>query len=357
MNEVRETEKGILDAVSPTEIYDAINTQFIDHNFDGKGNCLIGAMHGNRLTDVEEFLGRVEKTEDLAFAKDGKVFKELALAGYFQEMPSLRAQEQWGWEYSPKVKLFFEEAKSLGNMFFKVPHLPAWHSTEGEIFNHWIQRLRQRLRSKEFKAQLHQQGFRTARRFRRLRKNVEKLFALYSRVLVVRLDLLFHGREVGLDEAQQFYAKFVNNQRHNKLFRDLLWSVRRLDFGVIREHHHFHVVLFFDGSKVWKDAYLGEQLGEYWKKVTNGLGHYHNCNRDKSRYKRLGIGMISHDDVERRDNLLLALAYLTKKDQLLWVPTGQKVRAIESGRLRDRKHSGKGRPRRSTADADESGET
>lgn len=64
--------------------------------------------------------------------------------------------------------------------------------------------------------------------------------------------------------------------------------------------------------------------------------------------------MIWHADTAMRENLLVALRYLVKKDQLLWVKPGQRVRAIECGRPDPKGHSGKGRPRRSNPSDDRS---
>jgi hypothetical protein len=49
-----------------------------------------------------------------------------------------------------------------------------------------------------------------------------------------------------------------------------------------------------------------------------GRGGYWNCNAEKSRYKRLGIGMIEHDDQQKREVLLRdVISYLAKTDQQL----------------------------------------
>lgn len=347
MSKEHDDEDDTLKHLLNSDVYDAINTQFLDDDFDGKGGTLIGSMYGNQLKEIEEFVERVESSGDLAFEVSGKTCKELPHAATFYRMPGFLGQEEWGWSYSPRVQLFYEAAKELPAMRFKYPLAPSIGGTEADVFNRFIEHLRKLCGSARFKDQLRQQGFRTSRRYRKLKAYVEKLFSLYSRLLVVRIDLLYHGEDVSLEQAQGDFARLVNNRRHNKIFEHLVGSIKRLEFGAVRDHHHFHVVFFFDGAEVRNDVYLAEQIGQYWKKVTGGKGHYHNCNREKvHRYRRVGIGMISHDDWEKRENLLLALAYLTKKDQLLWVKGDQKVRAIECGRLIGREHSGRGRPRR-----------
>ncbi|PUA19193.1 hypothetical protein C7W93_04705 [Glaciimonas sp. PCH181] len=82
--------------------------------------------------------------------------------------------------------------------------------------------------------------------------------------------------------------------------------------------HHSHCILFFDGSKVLKDAYLAALIGRYWVDfITAGRGTFFDCNAEKGKYKYLGIGMISLGDDELRANLLRVVKHLTKKDQYL----------------------------------------
>lgn len=354
MSKESDSAKDELPRLPVTEIYDAIDTQFIEHDFDRKGTYLIGSLYGNRLKDIETFVDVVGSTSEPAFERVGKKLKQLPLGRYFREMSGFMGHEEYGWTFSPKVTLFFEAAKEVPNLRFKYPEAPYDDRTEGEVFNWFIEHMREQYKSRSFRNELRQQDFRSARRARKLKEYVNNLFSIYSRMLVIRIDLLYHGGDVSLEQALADFAKLVNNRRHNSVFEHQVGYIRRLEFGAVRDHHHFHVVFFFDGAKVRNDIYLAEKIGQYWRKVTEGRGHFHNCNREKHKYRRLGVGMISHDDTVMRDNLMVALAYLTKKDQLLWVPLGQKVRAIECGRLTGRAHSGKGRPRRSAYTGGES---
>lgn len=66
---------------------------------------------------------------------------------------------------------------------------------------------------------------------------------------------------------------------------------------------------FFSSCKRW----LQVRYGAYWvEMITKGQGTYWDCNRDVSKYKRCGIGMISWNDTQKLQCLLVdVLPYLT----------------------------------------------
>lgn len=344
----KEEREEAQDDLNFQEIYRAVNLDFIEDDFDGNGTPLIGEMHGNLLATIERFVDEVMESRDLAFTSDGAKLTPLRFARYFPLMPALMRQNRPPWSHSLKVERFFKTAEMLEPLTLRYPQSKAGSMTEGEVFNAFIASLRASCRSTAFRRQLRQQDMRTKRRLEKLRRYIENLFRLYSRILVIRIDFLYKGAgdAITLERVLKDFATLVNNGRHNKIFEHQIGSIRRLEYGV-KDHYHIHAVFIFDGSKVWKDAFIAEMIGAYWVKITEGRGHFHNCNRAKNKYRRLGIGMISHDDAAMRANLMLALAYLCKKDQLLWVEPGQRVRAIECGRLGSRQRSGRGRPRQS----------
>ncbi|VBD54742.1 Uncharacterised protein [Burkholderia pseudomallei] len=81
-------------------------------------------------------------------------------------------------------------------------------------------------------------------------------------------------------------------------------------------------------------AYLGEQVGRCWRDdLTEGKGTYYNCNRHPNRYKRCGIGMIYRRDTIKQGNLLYALGYLTKSEQMVAVKTKKGKRTFFRGEM------------------------
>ncbi|WP_404813808.1 hypothetical protein [Chromobacterium violaceum] len=54
------------------------------------------------------------------------------------------------------------------------------------------------------------------------------------------------------------------------------------------------------------------------KSITREKGTYHNCNRNKARYKHLGIGKIHLNNKEELANLNnVVIFYLIKEDKLI----------------------------------------
>ena len=168
-------------------------------------------------------------------------------------------------------------------------------------------------------------------------------------VLVMRIDFAikpeFH-KKTSLEDMQEYLIKFLNNNRSNKLFMHQVGYIWKLEYGV-RKGHHFHVMLFFDGSKVRQDVVYAKAIGEYWVEViTNGKGVYFNCNHKKADYLYLGIGQVKHSDTEMRKNLLKAANYLCKKEQYLYLQLSKRMRTIGKGQILPPKVSSVGRPRK-----------
>jgi hypothetical protein len=149
---------------------------------------------------------------------------------------------------------------------------------------------------------------------------VGRLFEVYSRLLVIRVDLHFDyeydaWRNIAL--AKKHLDDFFNNMRHNALFKDKVGYVWKLEHGMQRGNH-FHVVLFFDGHHVQRDEWLSHQVCRYWVDVvTKGYGTFYNCNANKDCYLDPCTGVIDYHDTEARQRLLHALSYLTKEDDII----------------------------------------
>lgn len=146
-----------------------------------------------------------------------------------------------------------------------------------------------------------------------------------DRLLVVRVDLGYglNNREgVTAQEAFEEYLQakkdresLFYNIRSNELFEYLVGYVWKLEYG-LNKGFHFHMLFFFDGSKVREDVTLAKMIGEYWQnQITGGRGLYYNCNAFKDDYEKLGIGMINYYDKDLRENLINEVAaYLVKTD-------------------------------------------
>ena len=146
---------------------------------------------------------------------------------------------------------------------------------------------------------------------------IDKLSEHYSKLNVVRVDLSYkkpYSDTITLEEANKDIKHMFNNKRSKpSIFKDQVGYVCKKEYtkdkGV-----HFHAYFFYNGQKVQKSTYKADQIGNYWKdNITKEKGSYHNCHRNE--YKYNGIGMLVHNDEEKRKNLDKAISYSFKDEQ------------------------------------------
>jgi hypothetical protein len=187
------------------------------------------------------------------------------------------------------------------------------------------------------------------KRLESTKKYIDALQEKHSKLCVVRVDLGYkkpHSDSVVLDDANNDFNRMLNNRRGKpSVFKDQVGYMCKKEYtkdkGV-----HFHAVFLYDGQKVQKDAHMGDKIGEYWKELTDGKGSHFNCNRQKYKYK--GVGMINHTDTKKREILdKHVTSYLCKDDKtqdIAPVKNNSKDRAFVRGTMPKSK-STKGRPR------------
>lgn len=174
---------------------------------------------------------------------------------------------------------------------------------------------------KKFKARVSK----TKERHGKWVSQVKKLFQLYPRLIVIRIDLGY--QQDAPSEATSKYLsdldRFINNQRHNNIFDHCVDYIIKTEFGLDKGLHH-HCVFFFDGNKCKKgtDVFRAKKIGVYWRdKITKGFCVYWNCNGKAKEYEAkgiLGIGYIHRDDLLLMENLTeRVLGYLAKAEQFI----------------------------------------
>lgn len=136
---------------------------------------------------------------------------------------------------------------------------------------------------------------------------IDDLFDIYSKMDFIRLDLGYqkeHAREASLEDINQDLTHLLNNRRTKpSIFENMVGYIAKKEFTKDKGPH-IHTVFIFDGQKVSKDAFKGDQIGEYWKnEITGGKGIFHNCNREKGKYEVCALGMIDHTDETKRTAL------------------------------------------------------
>lgn len=189
--------------------------------------------------------------------------------------------------------------------------------------NECVDGIRQEGKSKSFKAQHNSYQRSSNKNYKELTGYVDSLFERHSRLLVLRVDLSYskENSKTTQVQAKRDRERLFENARSNKLFNDMVGYIWKLEHGP-EKGFHYHMMFFFDGSKVREDVTLARRVGEYWADVvTKGRGLYFNCNRVKFAYKSCGIGMVDHGDAELRKGLKRAVIYLTKTDLYMKLQT------------------------------------
>lgn len=172
-----------------------------------------------------------------------------------------------------------------------------------------------------------------------------------SKLCIVRVDLGYKKDDKGnvyisLDEANKDFKHMMDNKRGKpSIFKHQVGQMCLKEYTP-NKGVHFHTVFVFNGNKVQKDAYMGDEIGKYWNEVTNDKGSHFNCNRQKYKYK--GVGMLNHTDTEKREIFdKHVVSYLCKDDDkqdLSPVKNNKKDRAFTRG-IMPKIKSNIGRPR------------
>ncbi len=176
------------------------------------------------------------------------------------------------------------------------------------------------------------------------------LFDMYSKLLVLRVDLSYsqeRASEVEVSDLKSDVKRLLGN-RHYKpsIFNPMVGYIIKFEHGDTKGPH-CHAIFFYDGNMVKHDGHIADLIGTYWSKViTSGEGLYFNCNRHKHHYQDVGIGMIAYwDEAMRRALHRNVIGYLAKSDQSIASAGDKKVlRGFTRGVLPVRK-SAAGRPR------------
>lgn len=288
------------------------------------------------LWDIHRFIEQVLATDKPGFAiitgkRGEKRIKQLALGRYFPMINSFISRIPEGAKPGRFVGLFLDcvhELQLHHDGFTKsgIPHRPGMNGAE--LFNTFLELIRKKAETitKYIEAVKYVANY-DERIFLRLKEYVDRLFLIYSKILVVRLDLEYaedFAPFVTLSQAQRDIGEFISRRRFSQLFKHCVGFIVAREKGENGGAYHFHAMLFFDGHKQRGDIYLAQRIGEdYWSGHVTRIsgegedletrGRYYNCNVVD--YEHKGIGMVSHSDEVKRADLLYALLYLTKKSQ------------------------------------------
>ncbi|MGV8860262.1 MAG: YagK/YfjJ domain-containing protein [Pseudomonas sp.] len=151
---------------------------------------------------------------------------------------------------------------------------------------------------------------------------------------VVRVDLYYYQHvqtRLRVEDVFDDLDSLIATRERDSVFDHETGYVCSVEQGKDRGYH-IHAVFFFNSAKVQGDIRKGRQIGQLWKRITEGQGYYNNCNQDKEKYKdRLGIGLIHRHDLKIRPHFHYAMQYLVKDEQeVLLRPLG--ARCLRMGR-------------------------
>jgi hypothetical protein len=197
---------------------------------------------------------------------------------------------------------------------------------------------------------------------------IDRIFQKHSRVLVIRVDLSYkaeystsaqkpnaEGNEISaeFEQVKSDIDRLLSNRRHNKIFKDLLGYIWKLEYGVLRGYH-YHVIFFFDNAKRSQDIVIGKSIGAYWENViTQGRGTYYNVNGSNLHYNNDARGVVHHADTRARKGLEDIAKYFSKADYFMRLvlpkqyQRGRKslYRTMGKGQIKIAPGSKRGRPR------------
>lgn len=327
--------KSIDEDISVSDLFKEIDwdANVIEEIVEGRKRTVLGTDFGSFAYLIYRFVEEALNSNEPAFrrttGRNGREkIEQLPLGRHLEMMPAFTLCLYDEYRHSEHVELFIECCKKQGLMgaywdFGRHPYAPSEiNPTKLELdeFNDIIELLRKEAKKPKFKERARQRERKCVNNFKSGRDCQNALFEEFSRLLVIRIDLGYAREHAGSITEEQSLAdinRFLNNRRGKRtIFSALVGHILKREWGTDKKFH-FHLIFYFDGSRVRNDPYLGNLIGEYWKQLVGGKGAFFNCNACKNKYKKLGIGMINHYDTEMRNNLLIAMKYLTKKEQFI----------------------------------------
>jgi len=347
--------------LSSKEMYNQllIDSKIHRTTLEGQNITHVGHPISAHIAAIDEFVGIVAQTDGSAFAFVTQVNGDVQVlegefAPFFYKLPGFLSARSEHFIYSDNAMLFFECIDELGWGLGQPGDDPGRFCLEtgrhaGQHFNEFLELLRRKSRTASFRKRVSRRKQNSRRNFESLKKYIDALFDVYSKLLVIRIDVGYRmkdARSMSLEEVQGHLQRFLNNRRSNELFKHMVGYIWKLEEG---EHRgpHYHLCLLLDGNQVEKDEYYADQFCKYWvDDIADGRGTGFNCNRDKfNRYKNCGIGMVRHDDHAKRAILMDAISYLTKVEQYLMSKILLKTRTLGRGEMPKVAAVRRGRPR------------
>ncbi|MDR5900324.1 inovirus-type Gp2 protein [Halomonas vilamensis] len=238
------------------------------------------------------------------------VFQETEIGQQYKRSPYI---ERFLWAFSSCPYL-----REAG--FFQPPTMNLKMAEQTVMaLNQRLSAWQQSLKQPTFTDECYRHRRNSLKNYRRFTDLIQALFACYSRLMVLRVDLSYTQQDTPyIDYAT---ARFHREQLSHAftthpLFTDMVGYAWKLEWRP-EKGFHYHMLFFFDGHRCQRDILHAQQIGEFWKQsITGAQGLYYNCNLDaENRYKNNAMGIINYHDIEKQQGLADTAKYLSKIDE------------------------------------------
>lgn len=200
--------------------------------------------------------------------------------------------------------------------------------------NACVEAMRQEARSTAFRSHLDKHFKLVRNNTRSALELVDALFAIYSQLVAVRIDLSYerHPRKEWLALPVMDGNAFGDRTR---LIRYLTRKCPCRPVAYVwktewAEHTgwHTHMLLFFDGNQHQQDITIARMIGKHWdEEITRGKGRHHISNFDQ--HQSRGVGKVRYDDAAKLWALCtIVVPYLTKADYYIRLVVPPKTRTF-----------------------------
>ena len=165
---------------------------------------------------------------------------------------------------------------------------------------------------------------------------IRQLLKVYSRLLVVRMDLsLMRDQQTLLKNAYSLkeihskhdlvhikacVKKLLNNKRNNPVMKMVVGYILRFEYTV-RTGFHVHCYFLFNGDKNLEDITLAQSIGKLWNKVTQGQGTSYICNMKKDSIVTVQLAWFIMQILQSSDICIKPLITSAKPHNCLTLPT------------------------------------
>ena len=144
--------------------------------------------------------------------------------------------------------------------------------------------------------------------YNRIKELIRVLFQLYTKVMVIRLDLYNNERDLDVvNKRLKLWDKWIRGDKGDSYLASYCSREYADDTGL-----HIHCFLFFDGQVVNNDQYLARCFGEKWEAMGGSRFHSRNMNKDRLPDGGECLGNVDYWDVYSIEKLIILGKYLIK---------------------------------------------